>query len=775
MKATRCRKLREHLDKGCNSNDDDDDGSSRPPSQSYLSNSHQELQCLKHLDSVASSTTLSPERQQSGVLLSARNEYGTPKPLPTYLRPTLLPHPNLYDLKDLLRFVFRHVKHEGLEETQQDDEDELSATTITIASPNQTLEWRAGDSLDQSILLASLLLGAGYDAYVVVGTAPDWLRRGSTDTLRIGGEDGDWRGGCDAYSVNSNSSSSSSNRHGWIGMPFTEVPLIGDDHSKGQSDEGLHAWVMVRPGRRCGDNGDESTCTFDVASTIFADPAVARIWPAEDASPYASIQTIWNQSNQWVNLGPLDDDKDVKMPRYIDLEDTKLWRPVYTDASSILPLSWAEKIQMPVAYPPKEHRVELYDKAKLELSTSSNNVNFTKLTRYDDKERTEETESIEVFSGRSDHLLERNTRTAPSQTFVETFSEFHPLGLRRWSETLGVERTIEFHPRMRTDGLVYRKEEYVELKVEETFQDRHDGLTKRIIRVERMLEGDYIPKDALILTKSDGEETAVVKIEEHYGDLDEIKAKLEEDNKPAGQIITSRIFHLVENRISVTRACHDGVDIISNTEVIKNEQTDTTTRHALEKTCEENSTCKEIVSSGVTKAIIAERDSISSVLSISEDVLHLCLVRSNEEQSWLKQQGDASGSPTVIEKVPREQEEMPNVNMEEEPCDYLAPFLIGIDNVDHLSPEEAERIKEACLGALKDRLLERAQIMQSKLDEEMAKAKEESHGSAGDASAAARVMVWEKRLEQHEQLSLEKYALLQEKLNADARLQHAIT
>ena len=108
------------------------------------------------------------------------------------------------------------------------------------------------------------------------------------------------------------------------------------------------------------------------------------------------------------------------------------------------------------------------------------------------------------------------------------------------------------------------------------------------------------------------------------------------------------------------------------------------------------------------------------------------------------------------------------------PCDYLAPFLVGFHDVDHLSSKEAERIKEACLGALKDRLLERAQIMQSKLDEEMAKAKEESHDSAGDASAAARIMVWEKRLEHHEQLSLEKYALLQEKLNADIRLQDAM-
>lgn len=34
------------------------------------------------------------------------------------------------------------------------------------------LEWQAGDSFDFSIVLCSLLIGTGYDAYVVYGNAP---------------------------------------------------------------------------------------------------------------------------------------------------------------------------------------------------------------------------------------------------------------------------------------------------------------------------------------------------------------------------------------------------------------------------------------------------------------------------------------------------------------------------------------------------------------------------------------------------------------------------
>jgi hypothetical protein len=41
-----------------------------------------------------------------------------------------------------------------------------------IPSPANVLEWQAGDSFDFSIALCSLLIGCGYDAYCVYGTAP---------------------------------------------------------------------------------------------------------------------------------------------------------------------------------------------------------------------------------------------------------------------------------------------------------------------------------------------------------------------------------------------------------------------------------------------------------------------------------------------------------------------------------------------------------------------------------------------------------------------------
>ena len=53
--------------------------------------------------------------------------------------------------------------------------------------------------------------------------------------------------------------------------------------------------------------------------------------------------------------------------------------------------------------------------------------------------------------------------------------------------------------------------------------------------------------------------------------------------------------------------------------------------------------------------------------------------------------------------------------------DYLTPFLHHVKNVKkHITADEANRARDLCLKALKDRLLERANIIQSRLDDENA-------------------------------------------------------
>jgi hypothetical protein len=41
-----------------------------------------------------------------------------------------------------------------------------------MPSPANVMKWQAGDCFDFAIALCSLLIGTGYNAYVVYGTAP---------------------------------------------------------------------------------------------------------------------------------------------------------------------------------------------------------------------------------------------------------------------------------------------------------------------------------------------------------------------------------------------------------------------------------------------------------------------------------------------------------------------------------------------------------------------------------------------------------------------------
>lgn len=146
--------------------------SSLPPSASR--NSVKESVIIEYADHfTAQLRALYPERRE--LELSPINEAGIRKFLCTTLRPTAAPTGLLYDVRGASRFVARYCTYEPL--------DPPTRAPSRVPSPAFTLASRAGDSFDLSILLASLLLGAGYNAAVAVGTAPIWVTLRNTDLL----------------------------------------------------------------------------------------------------------------------------------------------------------------------------------------------------------------------------------------------------------------------------------------------------------------------------------------------------------------------------------------------------------------------------------------------------------------------------------------------------------------------------------------------------------------------------------------------------------------
>ncbi|CAM9244902.1 unnamed protein product, partial [Phaeothamnion confervicola] len=142
------------------------EGAAKSAPEGYTSNSNKEAMCLEFLGSFSGQfASLFPERRP--LFLTARNEFGVEKFVSTTLRPTLLPHREVYGLGACAEFVARLLHYEPLEEATE--------FPSYLPSPSQTLTWCVGDSFDFAVVLASFLLGSGYDAFVAYGAAPQWV------------------------------------------------------------------------------------------------------------------------------------------------------------------------------------------------------------------------------------------------------------------------------------------------------------------------------------------------------------------------------------------------------------------------------------------------------------------------------------------------------------------------------------------------------------------------------------------------------------------------
>jgi len=79
------------------------------------------------------------------------------------VRPTYLPYKELYGFDGCASFVADYLNYESLMVPNELPE--------TLVSPTLVLNRQRGNCFDYAILLCSLLIGVGYDAYCVCGYA----------------------------------------------------------------------------------------------------------------------------------------------------------------------------------------------------------------------------------------------------------------------------------------------------------------------------------------------------------------------------------------------------------------------------------------------------------------------------------------------------------------------------------------------------------------------------------------------------------------------------
>jgi hypothetical protein len=133
---------------------------------SYKSNSTKEELALEYVENFRRQYVgIFPNR--APLFLFPKNECGIRKLICSTLRPTQLPYKELYDIRSCSQFVAGFINFEPLADPY--------IVPKIMPSPTMILDTQVADSFGFACVLASFLIGSGYDAYVVSGYAPQWM------------------------------------------------------------------------------------------------------------------------------------------------------------------------------------------------------------------------------------------------------------------------------------------------------------------------------------------------------------------------------------------------------------------------------------------------------------------------------------------------------------------------------------------------------------------------------------------------------------------------
>ena len=707
-----------------------------------------------------------------------------------------------------------------------------------LPSPCQSLKWHTGDSFDMAMILCSVLIGNGYDAYVVHGYAPKYITlhdqtrtqcpliskiysptpQAASDSVSSGGPETD----DNPYVPPDNEVRTSKylelqkekkRQEGldsfvlWCSDGNDSPPL----DSGGDSTRRMHAWVLVRAGMR------------DVEEHTFLEPTTGRAYSTGN-SPYLGIESLWNKTNYWVNVNvdaapsvldfSLSSSSTAGTPvqwESVFLESpASRWRgtaagrgaakehsredlnPSTEDAgddsaamngTEVLertldaPPPWCASITIDRAkyllrYPPVGRRTVQYHKAKVDYFARNQHPQamVMRVILYLDTARVTVSEIHEWFENRRDKLYKR-VRYLLQGRFVEEFFPGSVGEVKRWEEWPGKRRDLDFYVDGRLDRM-YRREEVIADKISEYFSGRPDFLTHRSMMVTLDKEKANAKNSYTLPATGLSGDLYVLRINQSFD---------RDPSVPSGTDIAHRIFYLTEGRVNTQYHFAEG----KITQKVKSYS------HA--KSGGVLSGPGEDMSSedveGIQEAALIERECFTTVKQNYMQMLNIVKIRSEFEVDIHNDKIEKTVFEHALERA--EKGATGAVGVEEDNqsdakgVDYLTPFLRGIPDLSKITKEEALEVRQLCLDALKARLVERANIIQSRLNEENAKLarKQEQFQRSqreGDLSteeyerycteAMFRIQILEQRLVAHEESAIQKFGNLDSKLSQEPRL-----
>jgi len=500
---------------------------------SFTENTNKEKLILEHVkrygDQFHIAYKTDSNAQNNRVLyLCPKNECGVEKFISTTIRPTKLGYLEFYDYIKCSEYMSNFIMYEPLSNPLKYPE--------FIPSPTSVIEWQKGDCFDMSILLCSLLIGVGYDAYCVIGTAPYEItlkNEGLMDNpyLDVGLKDlepkpkepdpeptGD-------YAPEKRANEFSVYDDKVFKMKLQEMEkahkaendvLDDDEPDRLPPDEfegkRVHCWVLVKKGAR------------GVEENTFIEPSTGRTWVLKDKNfPYHKVDQVFNNKNFWINLKMHKDISDIKFENmdngekddweYVmmdtvkfpnfeaqdddedhhstgqDIKKTGLGQEIHKVQTIIKEIS--HLVDMPLPWPPKlfiekdkflrgspmGEVTRFYKKSRVDTYTKYLQIDglTTRLTIYEDFNRILVKEIRSIYSNRKNNLIVRRRFPMEFKTIEYYKPNFKP-NYKPAKTSKSSEAASMNWPHWRRIEEIDRRQRIIDF-----YPYRHeDGLIKRI-------------------------------------------------------------------------------------------------------------------------------------------------------------------------------------------------------------------------------------------------------------------------------------------------------
>ncbi|XP_026802213.3 dynein regulatory complex subunit 7, partial [Pangasianodon hypophthalmus] len=767
---------------------------------SYSENSAQEKLLVSMAENLhAQYSYLYPDRKP--LLLCPVNEFGVQKFVSTTLRRTLLPYRELYDWQGCASFISDFLTLELL--------DCPTEVPKQLYSPTWVVQTRRGTCFDFSTLLCSLLLGAGYNAYCVSGYAVKdlcLLDLSNQECPLLKPQDTveekplEQKEEVNKYKVKparelkstfeQRQEEKNQQEHHALLAKQQEAKRLKEEQER-PSDPlwGLrvHSWVLVMAGKR------------DILENFFIDPLTGQSYPTSSAC-FLGIESVWNHENYWVNM---QDCRFGCTEMTYDLHDVLKWEymlcspAVLPDATGEeqeeqndeeteepklfeMPQSWVAQIHISEedmeSRFPGGSKVIRYRKATLEKFSPYllKDGLVTRLTTYDDLECTQPTTVKEWYENRHDELQERELQKATNVT-TERFSSGRSFCLRthRYVTLVpGTERLMEFYSKVRADSLVSRVETPTEMI--ETFQDRSDFLYYR-----------HVVYGPLELAQKLGVQRPIQKF----------VVKFHRDrSKPASKDVAELIFQISQNRIEVTYHLEDE-RIIPNFDIFeKPPNHDDPFSDKMVSSFQVDPLGEPLSKLYLYQTLMAlmkeEEKVLINIKDSENEVRDILEVRGREESAIMLKISiyDMARNEKArlhVEKLKHLAREK-QLKKEYEDVDVLAPFLARLGHPECLTKQQAVQMHADCLDNLKQRLIDKANLIQARFEKEtqellqkqqwyqknqfnLTKQDEEAY-LAYCSETMFRIKILKLRLSRHKDRAPQKYLALDKMLRQDPRL-----